>query len=101
MRSGFDAGATIAARAPMFLAAGFNPVGAEAREVNAAIAEKATAAVDGAFSASAKIGELWFRAAFGALSANEAATAWLDVCDAALAPARQRVRANAKRLTGL
>jgi hypothetical protein len=98
-RSGLDAGVTIAARAPNFLMAGFNPNGADAREVKIAVAEKAEAVFDGAMSAHRKIGDLWLRAVFGRLTADDAATAWIDVCDAALAPARVRVRANAKRLT--
>ena len=99
IRSGLDAGVTIAARAPNFLMAGFDPHGPDAREVKIAVAEKAEAAFDGAMSAHLKIGELWLRAAFGMLSADDAATAWMDVCDAALAPARVCVRANAVRLT--
>lgn len=99
LRSGIEAGVTIAARAPKFFNAGLNPFGADAREAQLAVTEKITAAWDGAIEAQQKLGSLWLRAAFGRLSSDDAALAWLDVCDAATAPARRRVRANAKRLT--
>ena len=99
VQSVINAGVTIAARAPKFITAGFDPHGADAREVKIAVAEKAEAVFDGAISAHGKFSDLWLRAMFGRLSANDAATAWMDVCDAALAPARVGVRANARRLT--
>ncbi len=64
------------------------------------IEEKISAVCEGAFGAAMAWNQLFLDAAFGGLnSPQKMSNALVDVADAALAPARRTVRANAKRLT--
>ena len=99
MQSSIHAGVTIAARTPKLINASFDPFGAEGHEAHVAMTEKVEAVWDGALAVQRKLSSLWLRAAFGQLSSDAATHAWFDVCEAAVAPARRRVRDNAARLT--
>jgi hypothetical protein len=101
MQSGFDAAVTIAARAPGFLSQGFNPTVESARETQRMIQEKVDAAYEGAAAAQFAWASFVLKASFGGIrDASEFSLGMAGVAQAAMRPARRRVRANAKRLTG-
>jgi|GEM_PF-3166276 len=99
-RTGADAVLTIAARTQKFL----SPAGrqsAKAREARLMVEEKVEAAIEGAFAAQAAWGAFFIKAAFGGVRTPADVSAGLAaVVQAAAAPARRKVRANARRLTG-
>ncbi len=100
-QSGFDAAVTIAARTPGLLAPGLDLSGKHAREARLMVEEKLEAAYEGAWAAQFALGSFLLKAAFGGVtSPDHVSHGWVDVADAALAPARRTVRANARRLTG-
>jgi hypothetical protein len=100
-QAGLDSAVTIAARAPGLATAGLDPLGAGAREVGRLVREKATAAFDGALGAQLAWSSFLVKAAFGGVTSFEHVShALVDVAEAAMGPARRRVRANARRLTG-
>jgi hypothetical protein len=100
-QSGIDAALTIAARTPGLLAPGLDASGKHAREARLMVQEKLTAAFEGAWAAQVALGSFWLKAAFGGVtSPDQFSHGLVDVADAALAPARKTVRANARRLTG-
>jgi hypothetical protein len=91
---------TIAARTQQFLAPGGRQ-SAKAREARLMVAEKVDAAIEGAFAAQAAWGACFIQAAFGGVRTPADVSAGLtSVVQAAAAPARRTVRANARRLTG-
>lgn len=100
-QAGVDAAVTIAARTQnMFLPAG-EPF-EQAREAQLMVAEKMDAAVQGAVAAQAAWGAFLMKAAFGGVrSANDVSMGLAGVAEAAMKPALKKVRANARRLTGL
>jgi len=96
-----DAALTIAARTQKLLA----PDGAQsakAREARLMVQEKVDAAIEGAFAAQAAWGAFFIKAAFGGVRTPHDVSAGLAaIAEAAAAPARRKVRANARRLTGV
>jgi hypothetical protein len=100
-QAGVDAALTIAARTQSL----FSPGGVEtdkAREARLMVQEKVDAAVEGAFAAQAAWGAFLIRAAFGGVRTPQDVSAGLaSVAQAAAGPARRKVRANARRLTGI
>ena len=99
-QAGVDAAPTIAARTQGLLAPGaYAPE--KAREARLMVQEKVEAAVEGAFAAQAAWGAFFVKAAFGGVRTPHDVSAGLTaIAEAAAAPARRRVRANARRLTG-
>jgi hypothetical protein len=100
-QAGMDAAVTIAARAHNLLSPDGKPF-EKAREAQLMVAEKVDAAFEGAIAAQAAWGAFLMRAAFGGLrSPNDISMGLASVAEAAMKPARKRVRANARRLTGM
>ncbi|RBP11915.1 hypothetical protein DFR50_11522 [Roseiarcus fermentans] len=100
MRSGVDAALTIAARTHSMFSPGGEPID-KAREARLMVSEKVDAAVEGAFAAQAAWGQFLIKAAFGGLrSAEDVSVGLAGIAEAAAKPARRKVRANARRLTG-
>jgi|SRR5271170_1198473 len=101
-QAGLDAAVTIAARAPALAMPEFDFTGENAREARLMVQEKIAAVCEGVFDAQMAWGSFLVRAAFGGVtSPNHFSHALVDVADAAMAPARRTVRANARRLTGI
>jgi hypothetical protein len=102
MQSGFDAAVTIAARTPGLLSQGFNPTAESARETQRMIQEKVDAVYEGAAAAQCAWASFLLKASFGGIrNANDFSLGMAGVAEAAMRPARRKVRANAKRLTGM
>ncbi len=100
VQSGVDAALTIAARTHSILSPGGEPID-KAREAQLMVAEKFDAAVEGAMAAQAAWGEFMIRAAFGGVrTPNDLSIGLAHIAEAAARPARKKVRANARRLTG-
>ncbi len=99
-QAGVDAALTIAARTQGLLA----PLGGpseKAREAQLMVQEKVDAAVEGAFAAQAAWSAFLIKAAFGGVrTALDVSTGLTGIAVAAAGPARRKVRANARRLTG-
>lgn len=101
-QAGFDSAVTIAARTPGLMTVGLDPTGAGVREVGRLVREKVTAAYEGAWDAQLAWSSFLIKAAFGGVtSPDHVSHALVDVAEAAIGPARRRVRANARRLTGI
>ena len=99
VRSGVDAALTIAARTQGLMAPG--EPSDKMREARRMVQEKVDAAVEGAFAAQAAWGAFVLKAAFGGVrSANDISMGLAGIAEAAAKPARRKVRANARRLTG-
>jgi hypothetical protein len=99
---GLDSAVTIAARTPGLVTAGFDPTGQGAREVGMLVREKVAAAYEGVWGAQLAWSSFLVKAAFGGVtSPHHVSHALVDVAEAAMGPARKRVRANARRLTGM
>ena len=99
-QAGLDAAVTIAARTPGLVAPGLDLSGNDAREARLMVQEKFAAVYEGALGAQFAWGSFLVRAAFGGgMSPHHVSHALVDVAEAATAPARRRVRANARRLT--
>ena len=97
-QAGVDAALTIAARTQGLLA----PGGEKAREAHLMVQEKLDAAVEGALAAQAAWGAFLVKAAFGGVrTPQDFSAALASIAQAAAAPARRKVRANARRLTGV
>jgi hypothetical protein len=102
MQAGVDAAATIAARTPGLLSQGFNPTAESAREARRMVQEKFDAFYEGATAAQFAWASFFLKASFGGIrSASDFSLGLAEVAEAAVRPARRKVRANAKRLTGL
>ena len=99
-QAGVDAALTIAARTHGMLA----PLGGpseKAREAQLMVQEKVDAAIEGAFAAQAAWGAFVIKAAFGGVrTPHDVSAGFAAIAEAAAAPARRTVRANARRLTG-
>jgi hypothetical protein len=99
-QAGVDAALTIAARTRSLLAPGGGQ-SEKAREANLMVQEKVDAAVEGAIAAQAAWGAFLVKAAFGGVrTPNDVSSAMAGIAEAAAKPARRKVRANARRLTG-
>ena len=95
-QSGYDAVVTIAARAPGLLQVGED----NAREATRMVEEKIVAACEGAVGASLAWGAFLFASALrGGATPTQFSHALFDIAEAAAAPARRAVSANARRLT--
>jgi hypothetical protein len=102
VQAGLDSAVTIAARTPGLVTAGLDPSGDAAREVGLMVREKVVAAYEGAWGAQLAWSSFLVKAAFGGVtSPHHISHALVDVAEAALGPARRKVRANARRLTGM
>ena len=81
--------------------AAFDPTGETAREAVMMVEEKIAAACEGAVAVQKVWIDFMFKTALrGFLTPDEASNVFVKAADAALAPARRRVKANARRLTG-
>ena len=99
-QAGADAALTIAVRTQNMLAPGGRE-SEKAREARLMVQEKVDAAIEGAFAAQAAWGAFFIKAAFGGVRTPDDVSAGLTaIAEAAAAPARRKVRANARRLTG-
>ena len=99
-QAGADAALTIAARTQSLLAPG-GANSEKAREARLMVQEKVDAAMEGALAAQAAWGAFFIKAAFGGVRTPGDVSAGLTtIAQAAMAPARRKVRANARRLTG-
>jgi hypothetical protein len=99
-QAGVDAALTIAARTQGMLAPLDGP-SEKAREARLMVQEKVDAAVEGAFAAQAAWGAFFIKAAFGGVrTAHDVSSGLTTIAEAAAGPARRKVRANARRLTG-
>lgn len=99
-QAGVDAAFTIAARTAGMLAPGGQSD--QAREARLMVQEKIDAVVEGAFAAQAAWGAFFIKAAFGGVrTPGDISTGLTNIAEAAAAPARRKVRANARRLTGI
>ena len=100
VQSGIDAALTIAARTQRLM----SPIGRpneKAREARLMIEEKLNAAVEGALAAHVAWGAFMRKAAFGGVrTPNDVSMGIARIAEAAAKPARRKVRANARRLTG-
>jgi hypothetical protein len=95
-QSGLHAAVTIAARTPGL----WQPSPENAREAARMVEEKIVAAYEGALGASLAWGSFLFASALrGGATPNELSHALFDVAEAAAAPARRTVSANARRLS--
>jgi hypothetical protein len=102
MQAGLDSAITIAARTPALLSHGFNPTAESLRETQRMIQEKIEAVYEGAAAAQLAWASFLLKASFGDMvSASDFSLGLADVAEAAIRPARRKVRANAKRLTGM
>ena len=99
VRSGVDAALTIAARTQSLMGPG--EPSDKMREARRMVQEKVDAAVEGAFAAQAAWGAFVLKTAFGGVrSASDISMGLASIAEAAAKPARRKVRANARRLTG-
>jgi hypothetical protein len=99
-QSGVDAALTIAARTQNLMSPVEGP-NEKAREARLMVQEKLDAAVEGAVAAQAAWGAFLIKAAFGGMrSPNDVSIGLAGIAEAAAKPARRKVRANARRLTG-
>jgi hypothetical protein len=99
-QAGADAALTIAARTRNLLAPGGRQSD-KAREARLMVQEKIDATIEGGFAAQAAWGAFFIKAAFGGVRTPEdVSTGLTAIAEAAAAPARRKVRANARRLTG-
>jgi hypothetical protein len=100
VQSGVDAAVTIAARTQNMMTPGGTP-SEKMREAHRMVQEKIDAAVEGAFAAQVAWGALMVKAAFGGVrNPQDLSVGLARVAEAAAKPARRKVRANARRLTG-
>jgi hypothetical protein len=100
-QAGADAALTIAARTQNLFAPGGRQSD-KTREARLMVQEKIDATIEGAFAAHIAWGSFFIRAAFGGVrTANDVSAGLTEIAEAAVAPARRTVRANARRLTGV
>jgi hypothetical protein len=99
-QAGADAALTIAARTHNLLSPGGQQSDKD-REARLMVQEKVDAAMEGALAAQAAWGAFFLKAAFGGVrTPNDVSAGLATIAEAAMAPARRKVRANARRLTG-
>jgi hypothetical protein len=100
VQTGVDAALTIAARTQDWFSSAGKPA-EKAREAQLMVQEKFDAAIEGAFAAQAAWGAFVLKAAFGGVrTPNDVSFGLAGIAQAAAKPARMKVRANARRLTG-
>jgi hypothetical protein len=99
-QAGADAALTIAARTRSLLGPGRQSD--KAREARLMVQEKIDATIEGAFAAQMAWGSFFIKAAFGGVrTPNDVSAGLTAIAEAAAAPARRTVRANARRLAGV
>jgi hypothetical protein len=99
-QAGADAALTIVARTQRLLAPGRQSD--KTREARLMVQEKIDAAIEGAFAAQMAWGSFFIKAAFGGVcTPNDVSAGLTAIAEAAAAPVRRTVRANARRLTGV
>ena len=99
VQTGMDAALTIAARTQSMMWPDGKPI-EKAREAHLMVQEKFDAAVEGAFAAHVAWSAFLIKAAFGGVrTPHDLSLGLTGVMEAAAAPARRKVRANARRLT--
>jgi len=92
---------TIAARTQNLLAPG-GWQSDKTREARLMVQEKIDATIEGAFAAQMAWGDFFIKAAFGGVrTPDDVSFGLASIAEAAVAPARRAVRANARRLTGI
>lgn len=94
------AATTIAFRWPQFVYDTLDPTHKMSAETQRAFSEKAAAAMEGSVIAVQAWQRLWIDMAFGRVEPKELPRKIAKIADESAAPARRRVKANAKRLTG-
>ena len=100
VKTGLDAAVTIAARTQGMIWPDGRPADT-AREAQLMVQEKVDAAVEGVIAAQTAWSAFFFKAAFGGVrTPNDLSLGLAGVMEAAAGPARRKVRANARRLTG-
>ncbi len=100
VQAGMDAALTIAARTYSMMWPDRAPAEA-AREAQLMVQEKVDAVVEGAIAAQAAWGVFLVKAAFGGVrTTSDVSLGLAGIAEAAAGPARRKVRANARRLTG-
>lgn len=98
-RAARDAAVTINARLPLMAQAAGDP-GNTSAEMQDMVSEKLSAAMQGALAGGLALGQFWNRALLGGIrTPMDAAQGLANIADAAMKPARIRVRANARRLS--
>jgi hypothetical protein len=99
LQTGIDAALTIVARTHDMLSLG--APAEKAREAQLMVQEKFDAAIEGALAAQAAWGAFLLKAAFGGVrTPGDLSWGLAWIAQAAAKPARRKVRANARRLTG-
>ena len=99
VQTGVDSALTIGARTHDWVFFG-GPV-EKAREAQLMVQEKVDAAIEGAMAAQVAWGAFMLKAAFGGVRTSDDVSFGLaGIAEAAAKPARRKVRANARRLTG-
>lgn len=99
VQAGIDAALTIAARTQTLMSPTDWPLD-KAAEAQRMVQEKVDAAVEGVIAAQSAWGAFLIRAAFGGVrTPNDVSMGLAHIAEAASAPARKTVRANARRLT--
>lgn len=93
------AATTIAFRWPQFVYDTLDPTHPMSAETRRAFSEKAAAAMEGSVVAVQAWQRLWLDIAFGRVGPKELPKKIMHIADQSAAPARRRVKANAKRLT--
>src|SRR5271170_1935872 len=97
--TGVDTALTVLARTQDMLTLG-SPA-EKAREAQLMVQEKVDAAIEGALAAQAAWGAFMLKAAFGGVrTPSDVSFGLAGIAQAAAKPARRKVRANARRLTG-
>ena len=99
VQTGVDAALTIAARTHDMLS--FGAPAEKAREAQLMVQEKVDAAIEGVLAAQAAWVSFLLKAAFGGVrTPGDLSWGLAGIAQAAAEPARRKVRANARRLTG-
>ncbi|MBB3808394.1 hypothetical protein [Pseudochelatococcus contaminans] len=90
---------TIAIRWPEFVYDTMDPTHKMSAETRRAFTEKAAVAMEAGLVATQAWQRLWIDMAFGRVQAKELPQKIMHIADTSSAPARRRVKANARRLT--
>lgn len=93
------AATTIAFRWPEFVYDTLDPTHPMSTETRRAFTEKAAVAMEAGLVAAQAWQRLWIDMAFGRVNASQLPNKIMNIADQSAAPARRRVKANAKRLT--
>ncbi len=100
MSAAQDAAVTIAMRLPILASAVTFPTASSTAEIRRAVDEKVSSAVEGTLAMSRAWHGLWWDMMLGRTDAHALPRKLLAIAERGAKPARRRVRANARRLTG-